>query len=170
MYNSTIVKGVAACDFNGLAYLTCGREEPWKRVPWYSKIKNPIRAVNIGGLFVLEQWILPGFVEWGESTGVWDQYTYSAKCAKMGNCQKLKVRAFVRGVCGFDHGSWGWALPGTFGYATDLAFLPPLSSSNGTPNREQDHWKHWYTPADFKQMKEFGLNTIRLPVGYWCVA
>ncbi len=91
VYNSTIVKGVAACDFNGLAYLTCGREEPWKRVPWYSKIKNPIRAVNIGGLFVLEQWILPGFVEWGETTGIWDQYTFSSKCAKMGICQKLKV-------------------------------------------------------------------------------
>ena len=107
VYNSTIVKGVAACDFNGLAYLTCGREEPWKTVPWYSKIKNPIRAVNIGGLFVLEQWIMPGFVNWGEETGIWDQYTYSSKCAKMGICDKLK-----------------------------------------------EHWKDWYTAADFVQMKQ----------------
>jgi hypothetical protein len=98
VYNSTIVKGVAACDFAGLAYLTCGREEPWKTAPWFNKIKNPIRAVNIGGLFVLEQWILPGFVEWGETTGIWDQYTFSSKCGKMGNCNKLKV-CFVGCVC-----------------------------------------------------------------------
>jgi len=31
----------------------------------------------------------------------------------------------------------------------------------------QNHWKSWYTAADFKQMKEYGLNSIRLPVGYW---
>lgn len=34
VYNTTIVKGITACDFNGLAYLECGREEPWKTAPW----------------------------------------------------------------------------------------------------------------------------------------
>jgi len=29
------------------------------------------------------------------------------------------------------------------------------------------HWTTWYTAADFKQMKAAGLNSIRLPVGWW---
>lgn len=31
----------------------------------YNKLKAPIRSVNIGGLFVLEHWILPSFTTWG---------------------------------------------------------------------------------------------------------
>ncbi|CAN0582054.1 unnamed protein product, partial [Ectocarpus sp. 12 AP-2014] len=34
----------------------------------------------------------------------------------------------------------------------------------------QDHWKNWYTPQDFKDMKKVGLNSIRLPVGWWYFA
>jgi len=33
-----------------------------------------------------------------------------------------------------------------------------------------DHWENWYTDADFKAMKMHGLNTIRLPVGWWYFA
>jgi len=29
------------------------------------------------------------------------------------------------------------------------------------------HWETWYTPADFAAMKAGGLNSIRLPVGWW---
>lgn len=31
----------------------------------------------------------------------------------------------------------------------------------------QDHWKSWITKDDISQMREYGLNTIRIPVGYW---
>lgn len=34
----------------------------------------------------------------------------------------------------------------------------------------QDHWKNWYKPDDFKDMKESGLNSVRLPVGWWYFA
>ena len=34
----------------------------------------------------------------------------------------------------------------------------------------QDHWKNWYEPDDFKDMKESGLNSVRLPVGWWYFA
>jgi len=30
-----------------------------------------------------------------------------------------------------------------------------------------DHWENWYTPADFQQMKALGLNSIRVPTGWW---
>jgi len=29
------------------------------------------------------------------------------------------------------------------------------------------HWSSWTTQADITEMKSYGLNTIRIPVGYW---
>lgn len=46
----------------------------------------------------------------------------------------------------------------------------PFSSLSFSWQRLQDHWKNWYTPQDFKEMKEVGLNSIRLPVGWWFFA
>ncbi|KAF8860603.1 glycoside hydrolase [Acephala macrosclerotiorum] len=31
----------------------------------------------------------------------------------------------------------------------------------------QAHWNSWITQSDIAQMKSYGLNTIRVPVGYW---
>ena len=31
----------------------------------------------------------------------------------------------------------------------------------------QDHWASWITESDLDLMKSFGLNSIRIPVGYW---
>lgn len=31
----------------------------------------------------------------------------------------------------------------------------------------QHHWDTWTTQQDIAQMKSYGLNTIRIPVGYW---
>ncbi|CAM9592783.1 unnamed protein product, partial [Scytosiphon promiscuus] len=123
VYNTTIGKTASACDFDALTVLTCGREEPWKTAPWYHQIKAPIRSVNIGGLFVLERWIVPTFTEWGDDSGIHDQHSYSEKCGDLGTCDELK-----------------------------------------------DHWKNWYTPQDFKDMKDVGLNSVRLPVGWWFFA
>ncbi|CAM9723368.1 unnamed protein product, partial [Ectocarpus fasciculatus] len=123
VYNTTIGKTAQACDFDALTVLTCGREEPWRTAPWYDQLKAPIRAVNIGGLFVLERWIVPTFTSWGDESGIRDQHSFSEKCGELGTCEVLK-----------------------------------------------DHWKNWYTPQDFKDMKEVGLNSIRLPVGWWYFA
>jgi hypothetical protein len=90
VYNSSMEKDIGGCDFNGLAVLKCGREQPWMRTPWYKKIRGPIRAVNLGGLFMLEAWILPGFVKWGNESGIYDQYTFSERCESLGICQKLR--------------------------------------------------------------------------------
>ena len=100
--------------------LTCGRENSFKHTPYYHKLKAPIRGVNIGGLFVLERWILPDFVDWGTSTQIYDQYTFSEQCAKYKICDKL-----------------------------------------------YNHWNDFYNQDDFYQMKNAGLNTVRVPVGHW---
>jgi glucan endo-1,6-beta-glucosidase len=31
----------------------------------------------------------------------------------------------------------------------------------------QNHWNTWITQSDIAQMQSYGLNTIRIPVGYW---
>lgn len=31
----------------------------------------------------------------------------------------------------------------------------------------QNHWNTWITQSDIAQMQSYGLNTIRVPVGYW---
>ncbi|KAI9729166.1 MAG: hypothetical protein M1834_007073 [Cirrosporium novae-zelandiae] len=31
----------------------------------------------------------------------------------------------------------------------------------------QDHWSQWVTEDDFVLMSNYGLNTVRIPVGYW---
>ncbi|KAK5083854.1 hypothetical protein LTR05_006360 [Lithohypha guttulata] len=31
----------------------------------------------------------------------------------------------------------------------------------------QGHWESWLTADDFKKMASYGLNTVRIPVGYW---
>ena len=31
----------------------------------------------------------------------------------------------------------------------------------------QAHWARWITQADIQQMQSYGLNTIRIPLGYW---
>jgi aryl-phospho-beta-D-glucosidase BglC (GH1 family) len=31
----------------------------------------------------------------------------------------------------------------------------------------QNHWNTWITQGDIQQMQSYGLNTIRIPVGYW---
>lgn len=31
----------------------------------------------------------------------------------------------------------------------------------------QKHWQSWLTTGDLDEIKSYGLNTIRIPVGYW---
>ncbi len=37
----------------------------------------------------------------------------------------------------------------------------------GANSAFQNHWNTWITQADIQQMASYGLNTIRIPVGYW---
>ena len=38
---------------------------------------------------------------------------------------------------------------------------------DGIDKAMQGHWASFYTKADFDAMKSYGLNTVRIPVGYW---
>ncbi len=37
-------------------------------------------------------------------------------------------------------------------------------------SRLQDHWATFINETDFKQIKNWGFNTVRLPIGYWAFA
>eukprot|EP01060_Flectonema_neradi_P039067 TRINITY_DN845_c0_g1_i1.p1 TRINITY_DN845_c0_g1~~TRINITY_DN845_c0_g1_i1.p1 ORF type:complete len:633 (+),score=129.61 TRINITY_DN845_c0_g1_i1:56-1954(+) len=84
MFNSSIEKHPADCTFDAYGSMSCPSvytKEPWRTAPWVKYINNePIRGVNIGGLFVLEPWINPGITEWGDD--VRDQLTYSQEAKK----------------------------------------------------------------------------------------
>lgn len=126
VFNTTAGIGPASCSFEGVASLYCGedRTRPWRFAPWTKLLGNkPIRGVNVGGLFVLEPWICPGFTEWGDE--IRDQYTYSINS---NISTEAKMKAF------------------------------------------DEHWSTFYTEEDFKNMRNYGINTARIPVGWWYFA
>jgi glucan 1,3-beta-glucosidase len=42
-----------------------------------------------------------------------------------------------------------------------------LLSRNESIPRLHSHWSSWIVEDDFKRMADYGLNTVRIPVGYW---
>eukprot|EP01063_Lacrimia_lanifica_P032305 TRINITY_DN54_c1_g2_i1.p1 TRINITY_DN54_c1_g2~~TRINITY_DN54_c1_g2_i1.p1 ORF type:complete len:637 (+),score=265.34 TRINITY_DN54_c1_g2_i1:93-2003(+) len=79
VFNSSIEKHPADCTFDAYGAMSCPeihKDDAWKTAPWVKYINNePIRGVNIGGLFVLEPWINPSLAKWGDD--IRDQLTYS---------------------------------------------------------------------------------------------
>lgn len=92
MFNSSIEKHPADCTFDAYGSMSCPTvitREPWRDAPWVSALGNePIRGVNIGGLFVLEPWINNGFATWGAT--VYDQHSYSIAGDKAAAQAKLE--------------------------------------------------------------------------------
>ena len=78
----------------------------------------------------------------------------------------------VRGV---NLGSWlileKWMTPSVFAGAPDSVndeyqlcrHLGPAEAER----RLKAHWDSWITEADFVQMKNAGVNHVRIPIGYW---
>ncbi|KAJ2781826.1 hypothetical protein H4R18_002635 [Coemansia javaensis] len=90
------------------------------------QVAEPIRGVNLGGLFVLEPWITPSLFEpWAAAPNspVVDEWTY---CAVLGRdeCQS-RLRA---------------------------------------------HWRSWVQESDVSALAALGINTLRIPIGYWALA
>ncbi|WFD34571.1 hypothetical protein MCUN1_001412 [Malassezia cuniculi] len=81
---------------------------------------------------------------------------------------------------GVNVGSWfvleAWMTPSMFtcAYGTknsELDFLKGYgSSSKGISSakaRLEKHWDTFITKSDLQEMKTLGINTVRLPIGYW---
>ena len=65
-----------------------------------------------------------------------------------------------------------WITPSLFegGSAVDEYTLTRNLGKNAAQNRLNAHWSSWVTQADFTEMAKFGLNHVRIPVGYWALA
>ncbi|PVI00523.1 glycoside hydrolase family 5 protein [Periconia macrospinosa] len=61
-----------------------------------------------------------------------------------------------------------WNSMGCGGTNSEFDCMRKLGKEQGNA-AFQKHWDSWITEEDMDKMKEFGLNTIRVPVGYWMV-
>ena len=57
----------------------------------------------------------------------------------------------------------GWGCKST----SEFDCVSSLGDQNKADNDFQGHWSTWVTAADFTDMVSYGLNTVRIPVGYW---
>ncbi|KAB8345842.1 hypothetical protein FH972_022897 [Carpinus fangiana] len=85
----------------------------------------------------------------------------------------------VTKIRGVNLGSWLVAEPWMMGNSwSDMGCSDQCSefdcmssvygSDRATGNQKfQDHWANWIKPSDLDTIKSWGLNTIRIPVGYW---
>ena len=81
---------------------------------------------------------------------------------------------------GVNVGSWfvleSWMAPSMFscasgGKSAEYDFVNGYGTSNdGLQSARatlEKHWDTWVTEDDFKSMKSVGVNTVRMPIGYW---
>jgi glucan 1,3-beta-glucosidase len=90
------------------------------------------------------------------------------------NLQQLYSGNKVRGV---NLGGWlvlePWIKPSLFQQfqqgtpaVDEYTFCQVLGYERAEAQLKQ-HWDTWFTEADFARFKASGLNTVRLPIGYW---
>lgn len=65
-----------------------------------------------------------------------------------------------------------WITPSLFegGSAVDEYTFTQNLGKDAAQNRLNAHWSSWITQADFTEIASFGLNHVRIPVGYWALA
>ncbi|KZT68201.1 glycoside hydrolase family 5 protein [Daedalea quercina L-15889] len=73
-------------------------------------------------------------------------------------------------------GSWfvheAWMTPSVFACASgqQLSELDIATGWNSTDNARmllEHHWDTWVNQSDFEYLASIGINTVRLPIGYW---
>ena len=62
--------------------------------------------------------------------------------------------------------SMAWSNMGCSGQRSEFDCVMALGQETAD-QAFADHWGSWITQDDINQMVQYGLNTIRIPVGYW---
>lgn len=66
-----------------------------------------------------------------------------------------------------------WITPSIFEEAGDGAVdeytLTQILGKDQAQTVLSSHWNSWITADDFQQIKDAGMNHVRIPVGYWAV-
>ncbi|KAK5134041.1 hypothetical protein LTR08_007046 [Meristemomyces frigidus] len=81
----------------------------------------------------------------------------------------------VRGV---NLGGWfvlePWITPSIFEATPDNVVdeytLCQTLGATTAKNRLESHWSSFIQEGDFSEMKDFGINMVRIPIGYWSVS
>lgn len=59
-----------------------------------------------------------------------------------------------------------WSTMGCDGQQSEFDCVSHLGQ-DAANSAFQNHWGSWITQDDFKQMQSYGLNAVRIPLGYW---
>ncbi|PQE10600.1 Glucan endo-1,6-beta-glucosidase B protein [Rutstroemia sp. NJR-2017a WRK4] len=59
-----------------------------------------------------------------------------------------------------------WSAMGCGAYKSEFDCVAGLGQAAAN-TAFQNHWNTWITSADISEMSSYGINTIRIPVGYW---
>ncbi|KAK9418784.1 putative Glucan endo-1,6-beta-glucosidase B [Seiridium unicorne] len=59
-----------------------------------------------------------------------------------------------------------WSTMGCSGQADEWSCVQSLGQDKADA-AFQSHWGRWITQSDFEDMHNYGLNTVRIPTGYW---
>ena len=74
---------------------------------------------------------------------------------------------------GVNLGGWlileQWMTPSLFD-GTGAIDQWTFDSTDGAKAKLQQHWSTWYTEADIAKVASWGLNALRIPIGYWAFA
>lgn len=104
-----------------------------------------VRGVNLGSLFISEPWMMSD--EWSDTMGCGDGMSATfLPCANSAGGHKLS--ADIVSAC------------------SEFDCMIALGQDQGN-QAFQAHWGSWITPDDIETMSSLGLNTIRIPLGYW---
>ncbi|KAK3672851.1 hypothetical protein LTR78_007204 [Recurvomyces mirabilis] len=72
---------------------------------------------------------------------------------------------------GVNLGGWlileKWMVPGVFNNTGAIDQWTFDSTAYNAEARLQDHWSTYITQQDFVQMASWGINAVRIPIGYW---
>ena len=59
-----------------------------------------------------------------------------------------------------------WAQIGCQGQPSEFDCVSHLGQEPAN-QKFAEHWETWIQESDFDQMRSYGLNAVRIPVGYW---
>ncbi|KAK3620189.1 hypothetical protein LTR56_023535 [Elasticomyces elasticus] len=98
--------------------------------------------------------------------------------SKIKRDDSLKFSFGSEKVRGVNLGGWfvlePWITPSIFeatpgNVVDEYTFCKTLGGGEAY-KRLHSHWSSWITEGDFAEMKQMGLNMVRIPIGYWSVS
>lgn len=105
---------------------------------------------------------LPSGTGYPVATGTGSPYPYSNSTNSSSSIPEV-----IRGV---NIGGWlvleSWMTPDVF-EGTDATDQWTFDSQVGAEAKVQQHWDSYFTEADVQKIASWGVNALRLPIGFW---